>query len=213
MTKKELAARILVFFIGIFILSFGIVLIIKANLGAASWDVLNIGLFKTFGLTIGSWSQLVGLVIVIVSFFIYRHVISFGTVLNMLFIGWFIDLFMYILPEINHLLIQILVLLLGILITGLGVGIYIAANVGTGPRDSLMMALSIKYGWNVATVKTIMELSAILVGWLLGGPVFIGTIIAAFMIGPIIKQTLKFSVKLVTPIFDRYKKQESSNKI
>ncbi len=209
MTKKELAARLVTFYIGIATLSFGIVLIIKAKLGVASWDVLHIGLYKTLGLTIGTWSQIIGLIIVIISFFIYRQFISFGTVLNMIFIGWFIDLFILIVPEFNHLLVQSLVLILGILITGFGVALYISANIGTGPRDSLMMALSIKYGWNVAVVKTIMEISAALVGWLLGGPVFVGTIIAAITVGPIIQQTLKLSIKLVNPIFDRYRKQDN----
>lgn len=209
MTIKELAIRLVVFFIGIATLSLGIVLIIKAKLGVASWDVLHLGLYKTFGLTIGTWSQIIGLIIVIISFFIYRHVISFGTVLNMIFIGWFIDLFILIVPEFNHLLVQSFILILGILVTGLGVGLYISADIGTGPRDSLMMALSIKYGWNVAVVKTIMEISAALVGWLLGGPVFVGTIIAAITVGPIIKRSLKLSIKLVNPIFDRYRKQDN----
>lgn len=211
MTKKQLAARLIVFFAGIFILSLGIVLIIKANLGAPAWDVLHIGMYKTLGLTIGTWSQIIGLIIVSIALLIYRHVVSFGTVLNIIFIGWFIDLFIYILPEFNHLLLQSVILIIGILIMGFGVGLYISANIGTGPRDSLMMALSIKYGWNVAVVKTIMELLAIFVGWLLGGPVFVGTFIAAFMIGPVIRQALSFSIKWVNPIFDRYKKMDNSN--
>ncbi len=213
MTKKEFVWRLIVFYIGIAVLSLGIVLIIKANLGVSAWDVLHIGLYKTLGLTVGTWSQIAGLIIVIVTVFIYRHVVSIGTILNMIFIGWFIDLFIYLLPDFTQLYSQIIGLLIGILVMGFGAGLYIAANIGTGPRDSLMMALTIKYGWNVSVVKTIMELLAILVGWLLGGPVFVGTVVAAFLIGPTIASSLKICLKYLNPFFDRYKRQNATKQV
>ncbi len=213
MTKTEFIWRLIVFYIGIAVLSLGIVLIIKANLGVSAWDVLHIGLYRTFGLTVGTWSQIAGLIIIIVTMFIYRHVVSIGTILNMIFIGWFIDLFIYLLPDFEQLYLQIAALIIGILIMGFGAGVYIAANIGTGPRDSLMMALTIKYGWKVSVVKTIMELLAIIAGWLLGGPVFVGTVVAAFLIGPTIAAALKICLKFLNPFFDRYKRKDLNSEV
>lgn len=213
MTKREFIVRLIIFFIGLAVLSFGIAMIIEADLGVSGWDVLHIGLYKTFGLTIGTWSQIVGLVIIILTFIIDRKILSFGTVLNMIFVGLFIDLFLYLLPTGEEWLMQYLFLFLGIIIMGIGAGIYITAKLGPGPRDSLMIAITQKYKLSVSRVKTVMELFVMLVGYLLGGPVFVGTVIISVSIGPIMQYSLKWWERRLEPLFIKVKQNSDINKI
>lgn len=176
-----------IFFVGLLIMSFGIVLTIKADLGCAPWDVLHIGLYRKFGLTIGTWSMIVGVAVLTASALLLKQFPRIGAFLNMIFVGIFIDLYMMI-PYLRtpHTLIgKLVMLLVGIVITGYGMGIYISANIGAGPRDSLMLALTELTGWKVQYIRIAMEGLVLFFGWILGGPVSIGTLIFCVMIGSI----------------------------
>src|SRR5690554_5321224 len=96
MNRYEQVIRWAAFFIGIAIMAFGIALTIKAELGIAPWDVLHIGLMLKFGLTVGSWSIIVGFFILMVSSLLVKRLPKLGAFLNMLFVGIFIDLFLYL---------------------------------------------------------------------------------------------------------------------
>lgn len=176
-----------IYFIGLLIMSFGIVLTIKANVGCAPWDVLHIGLYRNFGLTIGTWSIIVGLVVLTISALLLKQLPRIGAFLNMIFVGIFIDLYMMIpyLQVPNTLIGKFVMLLVGIVITGYGMGIYISANIGAGPRDSLMLALTELTGWKVQYIRIAMEAFVLFIGWILGGPVSIGTLIFCIMIGSV----------------------------
>jgi len=187
MIKKEMFTRVIVFFFGIMIMCFGIALTIEASLGVSPWDVLHIGLYKSFGLRIGTWSQIIGLLIVSTTFFLDKSILSIGTVLNMIFVGWFIDLFLYITPTAHIWWIKALFLIIGIIFLALGSGMYIASKLGPGPRDGLMIVLTKRLNWSVKKVRTLIELIVLSVGWFLGGPVFIGTVIISLSIGPILQ--------------------------
>ncbi|WP_141705368.1 YczE/YyaS/YitT family protein [Vulcanibacillus modesticaldus] len=191
MGKTNYLYQLSIFFLGIIILSLGIAMIIEANLGVSSWDVLHIGLYNILGLTIGTWSIIVSLTVIIITFILDKKMISIGTVLNMIFVGVFIDLFLYLLPTMERLFFQYMYLFVGILLMGMGAGLYITANLGAGPRDSLMLVLSKKYQMSIGKIKTIMELLVLIVGWILGGPVYIGTLIVSVLIGPIIQFFIK----------------------
>ncbi|MFX0559066.1 YitT family protein [Tepidibacillus infernus] len=184
MSKHEWFIRMIIFFMGIIVMSLGISLIIEANLGVSAWDVLHIGLYKTLGLTVGTWSQIVGIVVIAVSYLMDKKILGVGTVLNMVFVGWFLDLFLYLLPTMKMIIPQIMFLFLGIIFMGMGSGMYITSKLGPGPRDGLMLVLSERFHWGIGKIKTMMEMIALLIGWVLGGPVFIGTVIASVMIGP-----------------------------
>ncbi|OEH91506.1 hypothetical protein BFG57_05170 [Bacillus solimangrovi] len=177
-----------VFFIGLLIMSLGIVLLIKADLGSAPWDVLHVGLYMKVGLTIGTWSIIVGIIILGSAALLERRLPQVGALLNMLLVGVFIDLYL-LLPFIqtpSTLLGKIIMLISGIFIIGYGMGIYIAADCGAGPRDSLMLVLSNMTGWSVAKIRLAMEVVVLFFGWLLGGPVFLGTIIFCISIGAVV---------------------------
>lgn len=190
--KGQMAPRFLIYFTGLLVMSFGIVLLIKSDLGATPWDVLHVGLYYRFGLTIGSWSIIVGLIILTIAAIIMKEFPQFGAFLNMLLIGVFIDLYIFLGIVVTPVALwgKVVMLLAGIMVMGYGMGIYISAQFGTGPRDSLMIALSRKKGWQIRNVRAGMELVVLVIGWQLGGPVFWGTILFSFLIGPVVGKAL-----------------------
>lgn len=185
--KGQVGPRFIVYLIGLLVMALGIVLLIKADLGATPWDVLHVGLYYQLGLTIGSWSIIVGIVILAVSALISKQIPQIGAFLNMVLVGLFMDMY-YMLPFIqtpDGLVGKMLMFAAGIIIYGYGMGIYISAQFGAGPRDSLMIALTEKTGWKVRNVRATMEIIVLLIGWQLGGPVFWGTIVISLTIGPL----------------------------
>ncbi|HYK73784.1 MAG TPA: YitT family protein [Pseudoneobacillus sp.] len=185
--EKQIIPRSFIFFFGLLIMALGIVLILKANLGATPWDVLHVGLFYQLGLTIGSWSIIVGFVILGVTALLTKKPPQVGAFLNMLTVGIFIDMYL-LLPFIqtpNYLLGKGIMFLFGLVIMCYGMGLYISANLGAGPRDSLMLALTNRTGWKVRNIRVGMEIMVLIIGWILGGPVSIGTFLLSLLIGPI----------------------------
>ena len=176
--------RYLVLFSGLFIIASGIVFTINAHLGVNPWDVLHIGIANQTGISIGRVMQGVGLLLIVVSYLL-KVKLYIGTILNMIFLGLFVDLIIgwgYV-PQSELLWLRILLYLAGVLIFGFGVAIYISANLGAGPRDSLMLALTKASRFRVGTIRTFMEITVALIGFLLSGPLGIGTVIFAFSIG------------------------------
>ncbi|WP_017382132.1 YczE/YyaS/YitT family protein [Paenisporosarcina sp. TG-14] len=184
--------------VGMMFLALGIALTIRGNiLGIAPWDVFHVGLFMNFGLSIGMWSILSGLLLVLGTSLYSKRWPLIGTWLNMILVGLFTDVFLWILPAVSHPTVQIVLFISGVGVMGLGVGMYIASNVGAGPRDSLMLILMEKTGWTVKRVRTLLEVVVAIFGWLLGGPVGVGTVIIALTLGYIVHYTLILSQNLI----------------
>lgn len=196
--RRSLFYRWLFFTVGLIVLALGFTMIIKADkLGISPWDVLNVGLFKNFGLSIGSWAIIVGFVIVASTAIATRRLPQIGTLLNMLFIGVFIDIFNFLIPDIETLFGQILIFSGGLFIAGYGVGLYVAPKIGAGPRDSLMLVLVEKTGLSISIIRSGIEVGVALIGWMLGGPVGIGTIAVALLTGKIVQTALPQFEKLL----------------
>ncbi|MEW4328708.1 YitT family protein [Rossellomorea marisflavi] len=192
--KRERKIRWGFFFVGLIIMAFGITLTIKGkDLGIGPWDVLHYGLFLNAGLSIGAWSIIAGIVILSFTGIMTKSIPKLGAFINMLLVGIFIDIFNYLLPDPSSLWIQAGVLCIGIIIMGIGIGIYVAAGLGAGPRDSLMLLIVDKTGWRVQWVRNGMELVVLIAGWLLGGPVGIGTIVIALGVGQVVGMSLPMS--------------------
>lgn len=191
--QKEHLWRWGFFFSGLILMSFGIACVIKGKmLGTSPWDVLHIGLFKQFGLTIGSWSVLTGLIIIVSTSLFLKQWPKIATWLNMILIGSFIDIFNWLLPDSAVYGWTITYFVLGFFILSIGCGLYISANVGAGPRDTIMMILVQKFGFSVRLGRMAMEGFAASAGWLLGGPVGLGTIVLALGTGYVIQPSLFF---------------------
>jgi len=198
---KSFLARFFSMVFGLMLYALGIVVTIKANIGYAPWDVLHVGIANTVGLSIGTISILVGFFILIIVTLLGEK-LGLGTIANMLLIGLFIDIFLFIdvIPTGTNMLIGVLMLLAGLFIISLGSFFYIRSAFGAGPRDSLMVALTRKTKIPVGICRGIIEFFATLGGWFLGGMVGIGTIISVIAIGFCIQITfklLKFNVTAV----------------
>lgn len=195
---KEICVRWLFFFIGLIVLGLGVTLTIKGQqFGVGSWDVLHIGLFKQLGLSIGLWSIIMGLLIITISSIGLREFPKIGTFANMTCVGLFIDLFNWLIPNPETLFTQLIVFIIGVLLMAAGAGIYISARLGAGPRDSLMLVITKKFNSSIAVSRTIMEICVAVIGYLLGGPIGVGTVIITFALGPVIQITLKHSENLL----------------
>jgi len=173
---------------GLLLFGFGIVMTIKSNLGTAPWDALHLGLIHYLPLSLGQISQVTGILVIMASWFLGMKP-GWGTIANMYFIGLFIDVFMacHWIPIPTHWYSQLAMLLGGVLVIGWASFFYLSAALGAGPRDSFMVGSIHKTGWPVWKVRTVIEASVAAVGYLLGGPVGIGTVIIAFTLGPSIQ--------------------------
>lgn len=207
--KKELGLRWLFFFIGLMILGLGVSLTIKGQrFGVGSWDVLHVGLFNQLGLSVGLWSIILGLIIITISSIALGEWPKIGTFANMTFVGLFIDLFNWLIPDPHMFMTELIVFLIGVTLMAAGAGVYISANLGAGPRDSLMLVITKKFNRSIAVSRTIMEICAAVAGFLIGGPIGIGTAIIAFGLGPIIQITLGYSEKLLDKSLQNIRKEQ-----
>lgn len=185
-------------------MALGFTLTIKGNkLGIGPWDVLHVGLFMNFGLTIGTWAIIAGLAILTLTAFLYRRMPQIGTFLNMVLVGIFIDVFNFAIPDVETMAGQVFVLVLGIILAGIGIGCYVAPKIGAGPRDSLMLFVVEKTGLSISVVRAGIEVAVAFVGWLLGGPVGIGTIAVALITGRIVQFTLPWFEKVLKKIIEK----------
>ena len=174
----------LVIQIGFAIFGFAIALMIQANLGTSPWAVLAVALSKQLGTSPGLMVIGTGLV-VLIGAVLLRQPIGWGTISNMLFIGPWLDLSLLYLPSIkNNLLLQVGMMLLSVFLVGMATAIYIGVNAGAGPRDSLMLAVNRISGWSIRLVRGLIEVFVVVLGWILGGPAGLGTVIFALLIGP-----------------------------
>ena len=177
---KKITIFYLIF--GLILFGIGEALLITANIGVSPWFVLHQGLaFKT-GYTIGITTFIVSISVLLL-WFPLKQKPGIGTILNAIFISVVIDLSLFILPYPEELLFQIFQVFIGIFIIGIGSGYYLAANLGPGPRDGLMTGINKQTNQSITLIRTFLELSAVGIGFYLGGIVGIGTIIYAFGIG------------------------------
>ena len=193
---KQFLARILSLIFGLFLYALGVVFTIRANIGYAPWEVFHVGISQKTGITIGTASILVGVVIVGIVL-VMGEKIGLGTLCNMVLIGVFIDLIfiLNIIPKQETLALGLLTLIAGLFIISLGSYFYIKAAFGAGPRDSLMVALNRKTRLPIGVCRSAIELSVTIIGWFLGGMVGIGTVISVIAIGFFVQFTfalLKF---------------------
>ena len=173
--------RFLRLFFGLFICSLGIVMTMKANIGFAPYDVLHKGIANTIGITIGNASILIGLIVCIIGSLLGEK-LGLGTISDMILIGILIDFFLMLnfIPQMDGYVSGITLMLSGLFAIAFGAYFYISSGFCAGPRDNLMVAIERRTGLAVGLCRGILETSAVFIGWLLGGPVGIGTILYAF---------------------------------
>jgi len=179
--------------VGLVVCGSALSLIIHAELGLAPWDVLHQGVSRRTGVPIGTVIVLFGLLVLLL-WIPLRVRPGLGTLLNAVIIGVVVDVVTPRLPELEHLAARGVLLVAGIVLFGVGTGVYLGAGLGAGPRDGLMTGL-VARGASVRVVRTGLELTVLLVGVALGGSIGIGTLLFTVGIGPIVHVALpRFSV-------------------
>jgi uncharacterized membrane protein YczE len=201
----DVLVRVTFFLTGLWLIALGVVCTILARLGVAPWDVFHIGLARVTSLSIGFWVSAVGVVIVLLTCWLTRSLPKWGTVGNMLIIGVFIDWILWLdwIPHVQTWWARLALFFAGMILNGLGVGLYIAPRMGAGPRDGLTLELSRRTGWSIRRVRTIMELSVGIIGWLLGGPVQIGTLFFCVLTGPMMQIFIPQCERLMQTLLKR----------
>ncbi len=188
-----LAKRLLVLNLGLMLMGLATALMLAARLGVSPWAVFHEGLGLSLGISHGRAAQVVGLVILTAATLWLRQRPGVGTVLNMLLVGVWIDLFRtqpwLLAPE--SLSARALQLVAAVVLYGFATALYLAADLGAGPRDGLMLGAARSLRAPIGTVRSTMEVAALAGGWALGGPVGVGTVLFAVSVGPLIQWFLR----------------------
>ncbi|WP_303703439.1 YczE/YyaS/YitT family protein [Brevundimonas naejangsanensis] len=161
-------------------------MMVRANLGLDPWNVFHQGLSLRTGMSLGTASILMG-VVVMLTWIPLRQKPGIGTLFNIFVIGLSMDAALAVMPEMTTLPLRLAFMTAGVVLTAAGAAAYIGAGMGTGPRDGLMVGLNQRLGWSIRVSRMLIELSVLAGGWLLGGSVGVGTIVFAVGIGPLIQ--------------------------
>lgn len=176
-------ARLVRLFAGLWVFGTGDALLVLSDLGNGPWTVLAQGVSLNTPLTIGVATQLIGVVVLAV-WVPLRVRPGLGTICNVIVIGIAIDVMLAVLPALDLMVTRWAAVLAGIVLVGLGSGLYLTAYLGPGPRDGWMTGLHRRFGWPLSRIRMGIELTVLAAGWLLGGTVGLGTVAFALLIGP-----------------------------
>ena len=181
--------------IGLFCFGLGEALILISSTGNSPWLVFSEGLSIKTGLSVGTSTFLISLVVLFLWIFLKRKP-GIGTFLNVLIIAAVIDLTSFYFDSPSSIYSKYLLTIFSVLLVGLGSGIYLVANLGPGPRDGLMTGLTRMSGYPISFIRASIEITVVIIGWYLGGTVGLGTLIFAFGIGPAVALGLSIVKKL-----------------
>ena len=173
---------------GLFLFGLGITFFIRARLGLAPWDVFHTGVSDKVEIAVGTVIIMVGVVLLLL-WIPLRQRPGIGTIMNAIEIGLVVNLTKPIIGEPDHIVGRLALMGAGLFIVGLGSAIYIGSGLGAGPRDGLMLGLS-ERGISIRSARTIIEITVLVTGIVLGGPIGLGTVAFALGIGPIVQVLL-----------------------
>ena len=178
--------RLLQLYVGLSLYGLSTAMFIRSDLGADPWNVFHIGVAKLLEMDIGTVIILTG-VLVLLLWIPLRLRPGLGTISNVIVIGLAADVALTFIPAIDSLVARSLLLISAVIVNALATGMYIGAGFGAGPRDGLMTGINARTGWSVRSVRTAIEVSVLLLGWVLGGTFGVGTVLYALSIGPLIQ--------------------------
>ncbi len=185
-----LIRRLAQLYVGLALYGLGVALQVSSRLGNDPWDVFHQGLARHTGLSIGTWIIIAG-ALVMTLWIPLRQRPGLGTVSNVVLLGAFADLFLWLLPHPYGLPMRWAYLVTAIVVGGFATACYIGAGFGPGPRDGLMTGLAAR-GHSLRLVRTAIEVTVLVLGWLLGGTVGVGTLLYAVAIGPLTQAFVPF---------------------
>ena len=192
-SRKSILLNSVLATVGLFCYSFGVYLEIQANIGVAPWDALNLGMVNTFGMMYGTANIIVSFIVLAIDILL-RERIGIGMILDAILVGKFVDLLNWLdlIPKQQNPIIGVPLLIVGMFITGFSQYLYMKASLGCGPRDSLLVGLArFMKKLPIGAVSVAIMATVTLAGWLLGGPIGLGTLLCAFLTGPIMQLAFK----------------------
>jgi uncharacterized membrane protein YczE len=176
--------------VGLWLFGTGEAMLVASTLGNAPWTVLSQGLSSRFPISIGVATFLVS-VTVLLLWIPLRERPGLGTISNAVVIALSLQVMVTVLPTPGNVVVRLLMVLGGIVVIGIGSGLYLTTNLGPGPRDGWMTGIHLRTGWPISAVRLGIEATVLVIGWLLGGTVGIGTVLFALLIGPSVGYGLK----------------------
>lgn len=198
-SRSELLRRLPRLVVGLVLFGFGIAMMVLSDLGLSPWEVFHQGISLKTGIPLGTVGIITGALVLILWVPLGERP-GIGTLANVVLIGVVIDLTLLVFPEsVSALWLRWALLLGGTLLIAIGTGLYIGAGLGPGPRDGLMTGLGNK-GVPIGLARIVIEVTVLVLGYVLGGTVGVGTVIFAFGVGPLVQVLLPMlSLDPVTP--------------
>ena len=184
-SRHDLIMRLPRLIFGLVLFGIGAAMMVLAGLGLSPWEVMAQGISFNTGIPIGTVGILIGIVVLLL-WIPLKEKLGIGTILNVFIIGIVIDLTLWIAPQtVENLPMRWVLLIGGILLVGIGSGFYIGAGLGPGPRDGLMTGIA-RRGVHIGLARFAIEITVLVIGWMLGGTVGVGTVLFAFGMGPLV---------------------------
>jgi len=202
--------RLLQLNVGLLLYGLSVSLMVEANVGLGPWDVFHQGISLLTPLSFGQAMVAAGLAVLIYSVLGPKVRVGVGTVLNMLLIGVWADVFLGLsgFPHPSGYALGLALFLAGLVMTGLATGLYITAGLGAGPRDGFVLGVAKVTGASVRLVRTLTEVSVLVLGWIMGGSVGLGTVLFALTAGPM----MQFFLRLFRGLEPRYAAMSTKGK-
>ena len=188
--------RLVQLYAGLVLYGVSMALLVRSGLGVMPWDVLHQGLARQLGWSLGVVTIVVG-ALVLLAWIPLRERPGLGTVSNVVVIGLALDVALAVLPEPSSLPLRVALVPAGVLLNAVATAAYIGVHLGPGPRDGLMTGLVRRTGRSVRLVRTSIEVTVVVLGWLLGGTLGVATVLYALAIGPLVHALLpRLAVRL-----------------
>ena len=181
--------RLVRLLVGLFFFGFAVAMMLRARVGVDPWTVFAEGLALTTGIGIGWWVVIIGIAVLML-WIPLRQRPGLGTVLNALLVGPAMEVGLLVIDTPETLMLRWVLFLSGVLMLAIASGLYIGARFGPGPRDGLMTGANARFGWPIWVVRTSIEVTVLIIGWILGGDFGVGTIVFAITIGPLVHRTI-----------------------
>jgi uncharacterized protein len=178
--------------LGLWAFGTGEALLVSSTLGNAPWTVLAQGLSSRLPISIGVATFLIS-VVVLLLWIPLRERPGLGTISNAVVIALALQVMVTVLPTPDSTILRLAFVLIGIAIIGIGSGLYLTTNLGPGPRDGWMTGVHVRTGWPISAVRLGIEVTVVVLGWLLGGTVGIGTVLFALLVGPAVGYGLRLA--------------------
>lgn len=191
---KKFTIKIIFLYIAFILISFGSSIMIHVSyVGLEPWSAVHLGL-SNFALSVGVWTSIIQIIFILFAFLLEKKPPGIGTILNTISIGPFIDFFLSLklFPPIDNMVYAYFFFILGIFVSSFGIGLAILTDLGAGAKTHFYVVLHKKYKLSLSRAKSLMEIAGLLLAFVFGGPLFIGTIIFAFISGPIVQFSVSF---------------------